>query len=319
MHLVVKLYARYTFSSMISRQHYKNILWIDLVRPTKEEISSLMKEFRIDRRIADDLATPTFKPRVEVFDNAMYLVLHFPVFKHSHGDEHEQEIDFILGKHFVITSRRDASDAIHRVSKILESEEITDKEKVSDPTGFVFFRILKELYASLHSELDYINDWTSDIEKKIFAGKEREMVITLSQVSRVLLDFKRAIAAHGEVFESLKIVGDKMFGEHFVYHTQSILSDYYKLRHTIDVAKDTVSELRETNNSLLSTKQNETAKVIAVLAFIAVPLSLLISIFQIDSAARPIIGLKYDFWILVGFVLVVGSAMFAFFKYKKWL
>lgn len=304
---------------MIHRQHYKSIVWIDLVRPTKDEIATVAKECGIDRRIANDLATPTFKPSVETYDDAIHLVLHFPVFKSAHSVEHDQEIDFVLGEHYIITSRRDSNDTLHRVSKMLESEAITDKEEVKYPTSFVFFRILKALYDSLNNELDYISDWTKEIERKIFLGKEREMVIALSQVSRVLLDFKRSILTHENVLESLKNTDKKIFGEFMNYHINNIISDYYKIKQAIETSKDTVSELRETNNALLSTKQNETAKIIAVLAFIAVPLSLIISIFQIDSASRPIVGMEYDFWILIGVILVIGIAMFSFFKYKKWL
>jgi len=82
---------------------------------------------------------------------------------------------------------------------------------------------------------------------------------------------------------------------------------------------DFLHELRETNNSLLSTKQNETMRVLTIMALLTFPLALFVAIFDINATSNPIIGLPYDFWIIVGAVVSVGIAMFAFFKHKKWL
>jgi magnesium transporter len=81
---------------------------------------------------------------------------------------------------------------------------------------------------------------------------------------------------------------------------------------------ESLHELRETNNSLLTTKQNETMKVFTILAFVTLPLSLIASIFEMNTRYTPIIGLPFDFWIIIGGMAVMSIAMFSFFKFKKW-
>jgi magnesium transporter len=81
---------------------------------------------------------------------------------------------------------------------------------------------------------------------------------------------------------------------------------------------ESLHELRETNNSLLTTKQNETMKKLTLLAFITFPLSLIASIFEMNTVDMPIVGLQHGFWIIIGGMTVVGLAMFWYFKYKKW-
>ncbi|MEK9185922.1 MAG: CorA family divalent cation transporter, partial [Patescibacteria group bacterium] len=79
-----------------------------------------------------------------------------------------------------------------------------------------------------------------------------------------------------------------------------------------------IHELRETNNSLLSTKQNETMKMLTIIAFVTLPASLIASIFNM-STSLPLVGQPYDFEIVVTMMIFASACTFLLFKYKKWL
>ncbi|MSR73062.1 hypothetical protein EXS61_00420 [Candidatus Parcubacteria bacterium] len=304
---------------MIQRYSYKGITWLDLDHPTDKDVDDIIKEFKIDGVIANELSKPSIKPRVELYHDFIYLVLHFPAFKHSHSDKTTQEVDFIIGRDFLVTARYDTVDALHKFAKQLEVSSILDKKNIEYPTGYIFYMILKEIYSTIFDELSYIESWQKNIENKIFKGDERNMVFDLSNVSRTLLDFQKTMDAHKEVLISLEIIGKKALGNHFSLYTRVALEEYHKIQNTIKNLRDVVVELRETNNSLLDTKGNEITKVLTIMAFIAVPLSLIVSVFQIDTVARPLIGQPNDFWILIGGIFAVGVVMFSFFKFKHWL
>ncbi len=305
---------------MINRYQYKDTVWVDLIEPTPEEAKEVMDEFGIDPFVANELTSPSFKSRAELRRDFIYLILHFPAFKHSHKQEElAQEIDFVIGKDFLITARYDTIDAVDKFAKTIEVNTILDKTTEKNCTGFIFFGIVQEIYRSLGNELDYIRDWLGKIEKEIFAGKEKEMVVSLSHASRTLLNFKKTTDFHKEVLESLDEIGKKIFDEHFSYHVHRLLDEYHKLKYVIRNSMDSVMELRETNNSLVSTKQNEIMKVLTILAFIGLPLSIVVSLLQIDTQTRPIVGIENDFWILLSVLAGIGIIIFLFFKYKKWL
>lgn len=304
---------------MIHTLTFKNTKWLDIEHPTKEETEQIIADHGIDRHTAHELIATSSSPQVQFYKNYLYIVLHFPTFRHDHTENTVQEIDFILTTEALITARFDHVDVIHQFSKQLETEDIIQKEEISNTPSYIFFRLLRELYNSLSKELAYIDTWTNDTESKVFKDQERDMVVAISRMSRTLIDLDRTLAQHKEVLRTLKEYGTRLFGSYFEYHAQAVLDEHAKICQAVRTHRDIVSELRETNNSLLSLKQNETAKVIAVIALVAVPMSLIVSLFQIDTVSRPIIGQQYDFWILIGVVLAVGLITFAFFKHKKWL
>ena len=82
--------------------------------------------------------------------------------------------------------------------------------------------------------------------------------------------------------------------------------------------RETLVDLRETNDSLLTTKTNEIIKVLTVMAFIILPLTFVTQLFSMNTKL-PIVGSPYDFEIISGGMLALALGMFLYFKHKKWL
>lgn len=308
---------------MKNTYQYKGASWVSLISPTKEEVDEVMDTYKIDPRITQDLTTPTPKPAIDSHDGIIYLVLHFPSFRHTHSEiSNRQEIDFVIGKDFVVTTQYEIIDSIDGLRKELEVDSILKKENGSKEeftSALLFFFLVKQIYLSLFDELSYIEDQLLEIENKLFKGKEKEIVFELSLISRTLISFKKTISQHEEVLFSLEQTGSKTFNTDFGHKVRSLLSDYYRIINSIDNNTASMDELRETNNAMLSTKQNEVMKNLTLISFIMLPLSLIAGIFGINAKNTPIIGNSHDFWIIVAIMALAVVLMFAYFKYRKWL
>lgn len=300
---------------MIVNRSIGNFIWVDLSSPTEEEAESLVLAHRVDPRVAKDLIYPTPKQQTREFDDSIYAVLHIPSFKHSHSIDTRQEIDCVITKDTLITARYDSIDALHNYAKTAEVADILKNGDTIHP----FFGLMKEIYASLFNELYYIEDWLRDIERNVFQGKEREMVIALSDVSRNLLNFERIVSPHKAIWQTLLATSKEKFGRKFEMEAQSILEDWERLFLFERSLASMASEIRETNNSLLSTKQNEVMKVLTILAFVTFPLSLIAAIFGMNTKYIPLVGRDGDFWMVMVIMCIATIAMFGFFKFKKWL
>jgi magnesium transporter len=304
---------------MINRHPYKKTEWVDLYDPTTEEIRKVMSEFKFDLHIADELVSPSPKPRAELHGDYIYLILHFPSLKHSHTSQKNQEIDFVIGKRAIITARYDSNDTLQGLGKVLEVESVLNKKSQEAPHAVVFFKMIEELYGSIFNELDYIRDWMRGIEDEIFEGKEKEMVYAISEVTRQLLFLKQSIRSHRETLSTFSHIWKEFFGTSFRYRLQTVMDEFHKINNEITSSLELVGELRETNLGLLSTKQNEAMKVLTVMAFITFPLSLLAGIFGMNTSSMPIVGHPYDFAIIVGIMLLAMGCMSFYFKKKNWL
>jgi len=304
---------------MITRHDSKNATWIDLESPSQDEIREVAKEFHLNPLVVHELSAPTLKPKVDMYESFIYLILHFPRLRRDRPTDQNQEIDFIVGKKFLVTVRYGLSEPLHLFAKMFEANSVLGKSEFGTHAGYIFFHMIGKLYEALLHELASVKESLRQIENGIFDGQEREMVVALSKVSRDLLDFKRCLSVHRDVLQSFEVAGRKFFGENFMFHLRTLIGDYYRVEHAVESNAAFLAELRETNNSLLSTKQNEIMKTLTILAFSALPATAVLSLFQIESTARPIVGSRYDFWILVLLLVGIAGALYFYFKRKRWL
>lgn len=306
---------------MITKRKYKNLSWIDLKSPTSEEIRKLIDEFSVHPRIAEELLSPTIRPKCNIYDDVVYLILHFPTIRHTHSNEQNQEVDFVISKKSLVTVHYDTVDSIQTFAREFEVRAMVDKNKRTKRThaGFLFCDLIRQLYKSVQDELDLIESRLTTIENKVFLDKERQMVKELSKVSRNLLDMEQAIEGHERVLNNLLAEGQRIFGKaFFLRELQDIMHEYHTVYLRIRDQREFLAELRTTNDSLLSAKQNEVMKTLTILAFITFPLSLVATIFGMNTKVLPLVGIPGDFWFVIGIMVALTILMFFYFKHKKW-
>lgn len=303
---------------MQSRHEHQGLVWVDLESPTREEIHAVMAEFGIEPLIAEELILPASKPRAELHPNYVYLIMHFPALRHSHKHR-EQEVDFVIGKNFLVTTHYESIDPIHNFSKVFEVTSALETPTVGDHAGYIFFAMLKRLYKGVEHELEFIRRDLTTIEEHIYSGEEILMVEAISHVARDLLNLRQIIEPHREVLHTVENETAAFFGESFAPYLRTLSNEYYKVHNHIMRLTESLHELRETNNSLLSTKQNETMKLFTIMAFVTFPLALLVTILGLETPYNPVLGRPHDFWIIVGSMGIAAIVMYIFFKRRKWL
>ncbi len=303
---------------MIKKQNYKAITWVDTEIPTKDEARSLMEEYELSPEVAQDILLPTFKDKISIYKDYIYLVLHFPAFKHTHNKSHRQEIDFVIGKNFIITNRYESIDAMEKYAKIFEVNSILDKNEAEVGSGEVFLAMMKTIYQSMSDELDSINYLLREAEKNIFAGKEKDMVFELSRVGREIINFNHIISPHGDVLETLKQNSDVLASKTFALSLNEVMNEYYKISKILENVTEVMRELRETNNSLLSTKQNEIMKTLTIFTFFALPFSIITGFFQMNTKYTPFVNSANGWFIIIGVEILVMIIVFLIAKKKKW-
>ncbi|HWB34263.1 MAG TPA: magnesium transporter CorA family protein [Candidatus Paceibacterota bacterium] len=303
---------------MLTRYGQKSATWIDLVAPTPMEVRGLMKEFGIDPLIAEELLVPSFKPRVERRGDIIYVILHFPVLRGLGNGRQEQEIDFVIGKNFLITTRYGNVDPLHAFAQAFEVNTVLGRPIMHQHGGHLFTAMARALYEALITESHTLTQRLQDIEDRIFSGDERQMVIEISQTGRTLHDFRQALAPHKEMLTSLEPVATRLFGAEFSYYLRDLIGAEERVEHTIDNLYASLAELRETNNSLLSTKQNEIMKTLTVVAFIFLPLTFIGQLFGM-SIPVPLQSNPYAFFFILGGMVLVAMSIFMYFRHRGWI
>jgi magnesium/cobalt transport protein CorA len=305
---------------MITRHEVSGITWVDMESPSRTELQEIIAEFNIDARIEEEIVSPTPYPLVVDTEKYVYLVLHFPT-TDPNGGAKSQEIDFIAGKNFLITCRYEVITTIHSLHKIFEAEELLGITKHRPSTADLIERILRQLYSSISEEAEQFARMLERIEEDIFSGRERSTVRNISLVGRVLLRFDTTLSRHTEPLkEFLKQLGTPaFFGKSFTEHAAHIEAEHTHAINVVSSYREVALELRETNDSILSTAQNEIIQRLTIITFAAVPLTVITGLFGMSIGGIPLAESPNAFWTVVVIMVLMVLALLAYFKAKKWI
>lgn len=305
---------------MLSRYEYHGGVWIDLEHPTEDEVRSITKEFGVSERLEAELFSPSPSPIVAADGNVAFLVLHFPTHGTDDGEIRDQEVDFVVGKSFIITVRYEVVEPIHRLHKLLQTEKLIAPQDAT--TTDVLLEILfAHLYTSVRNHTTHISERLTQIEHEMFGGHEHATVHLISSVSRELLHIEAALANQEEPLNRfLKGLSARgFFGASFDDRAERMLAEHMQVAHLITTYRAVATELRETNASLLEARQNQIMQTLTVITFIFLPLELITFVFGMHALGTPLEQNPNAFWIIISTMFVAGIIVTIFLIRKRWI
>lgn len=302
---------------MISTYKYQGVTWLDLSSPTEEELLHVLDEFNAPEALVNDLIKETLLSKVDTYNEMIYLVLHFPRI-HNEKKMPDLEIDFILGKDFLITVHYEFSNAIHDFSKQIEVEAMLSRNISGTHAGIIFHNFIVEAYHQAGSKLNDLYQMMEHVKTQIFSGHEDTMVNEISVINRKILDFRQAMRFHHSILESFERASLKIFGENYLPYVVNMRSEYNKLVGVLEGHRELLIDLRETNDSLLSAKTNKTMRILTIMSFTTFPLTLVATLIAMITDVSVIKTFSQFMYISV-VLLLIGSLILLHFKRRGWL
>lgn len=307
-------------NTMIVRHEYRGGVWIDLEQPTEDEIQQIAHEFSINERIETELLSPTPTPLVIRDDSHTLLVLHFPAQNTKNDEAENQEIDFLIGKHFIVTARYEVIVPLHRLKKIFETRDlVAGRESVT--TDILLEILFAHLYASVRDYTNNIANRLEHIERDMFDGHERRTVRAISSISREFLHLEAAIANQEEPLNRFlqALTQHGFFDVSFSERKERILAERVQVMQFVKTHRAVAIEMRETNAALLEASQNEIMKMLTIITVIVLPLELIAFIFGMHARGTPLEGNPNAFFIIMGLMLAAVTLMTVYFARKRWI
>lgn len=295
------------------------VTWIDIINPNQDDIRYLRENFSFHPLFLEDLTRPEHHPRLERHDGYLYMVLHYPVYFHGLRETRAREVDFIAMQEILITSHYGSILPLRALLDACNLYEESRKTYMGQSAGHLLYHLLGGFWKNCLKKLDQIDMRIDEIEKNMFGGKEREMVKEISLVKTDIINFWRILEPQGRIMEAFVKEGTAFWGQEIEYQFEDIANAYAQAWNTLKMHRETILALEDTNQSLLTTKSTEIIRVLTVFSVILLPLTLLASLWGMNTSYLPFQGNPVDFWIIFSLMATTTFGMVAYFKRKGWI
>jgi magnesium transporter len=285
---------------------------LEVREPTLESIEELKGHlpFLVDEDLRD-LLPPFERPKLIEREHYLFLVLLYPVYDERHHVIRPTEVDFLLGRDFLVVCH---DGTLGEIGHLLARRS---------PHGSPIKLLLEaahELTVTRFPLLKSISNELLSIERRLFGSTSGQIIRDIMRTRTNILGFREAMQGHTMALGKLATHGERFFD---VEARRGDIRDV--VTHIEDVwtylsnDRDTAETLYESHLSLITLKTNEAMKSLTALAFVVFPTSLAAAIFAMSAQHMPIQGHPYDFWIMLAVVASVMISIIAFVKWKRWL
>ncbi len=294
--------------------------WINIQRPTRKDLNFLNKRFNIHPVVLDELLHPGLRPKVEHYKNYIFMILYYPVYDKEKRITTPRELNIIATKDTLITSHYKPIGPVKALFRSCHQQKEAKDSYMADGVGYLLYYILSGFWKNCLTKLVQINRRINKIEKEIFRGQEKEMVLEISLVKTDIINFWRIMEPQNEILDSLMKEGPGFFDQTIVPYFSDLSGTYDQILNGLESYKEVILSLEDTNQSLLSTRINEIIKILTIFSIVLLPLTLISSMWGMNfPVSLPLMYSPGGFWIIVILMLIVSAVMITYFRKKKWL
>jgi magnesium transporter len=283
----------------------RKLTWFYIEKPTSKEVEFLAQRFHFHPLDLDDVLSRIQRPKIDVYEDYLFMVLHFPVFDKENRITRPSEMDIFIGENYVVTVH--CSGDLKPLAKFFQECE-TDKESreryLGRSSGFLLYHILDKLVNFCFPILNKITQNIDDIEDIILTKATPETVRQISLIRRDLISFRRVIHPQIAVIETLEKGEYPFLKEEEEIYFGDIADHIRKIWGGLEDCKDVIEGLADTSNWLTSHRIQEVMRILTVFMAIVMPVEVVASIE--GSNLLPQSWLHNPVLFAISFVIQVG-------------
>ena len=298
---------------------YKDITWHDDPNPSEETLLEIQKQYGFHDLDIEDCLSEHERPKVEEYDDYLFLVFHIPYIAGRSGRIVKEEVNIFLGQNFIVTLHLGKIPLLDALWRRLEESEDLRHEYLEHGTGFFLYELMTNFFENLFPMVDAI---TKEIRRK-----EEELVETDESVDilKDIMTLKRnIITARSILLPQRTLIGTlehknkKFVSEELALYFDDILDKIERQFALLDTAKEMVEALQDTHEAWLTHKTNSIVRILTVFSVTMLPLTFVTGLYGMN-VVLPYQEQAMTFSAIVFCMLVLTTGMIAYFNKKGWL
>jgi magnesium transporter len=302
----------------LAEQTAGGLTWVHLTAPTGEEATQLAERYGWHALDLEDVLSKRQRPKVDEYPEYLFLVLHFPAYDRDIGRLNAAELDVFLGPDFLITLPNVELHPVTRLFARCEEDDELRENLFAKGSGYLLYHVLDDLFDYCFPILDKIGHKLDSIEDEMFEGAAEDVVRDLSNVKQEIISYRKIIKPERSTLRVLEARTQRFLPQDLEVYFDDIVDAAERIWDLLDNYKEVVEALEDTNESVISHRQNDVLRVLTIFSVIILPLTFITGIFGMN-VDFPGFGGREAFWAIIGAMAATLVGMVAFFRYKRWI
>lgn len=301
------------------------VKWIHMVSPSNAEIEEIGEEYSLHEIVLEDLMELNTQDKIDVYDDHISIVLHFPKMDTNRVKYVLNEFNIVLGKDYLITVTRFATNNITRLINQFKhevQEYKADQEHYKITPYYMLYLIIDTMYDKMNKLLTNVSKDLLSMEDRVFAKTlDNQIISNLLFKKRNISFIKHNFSTQKEVLEELVEALPSFYEDKLEVYFDDLISRWSKIQSNISDIQENVDSLAETYNSLMNIRINDALLTLTMFTIIIWVLTLIAGIYGMNVRI-PLEDHPQYFWMIIWWLIVLSVIIYVLMKYiflsKSW-
>jgi magnesium transporter len=277
-------------------------IWLGLCEPDETLLWKIQQEFGLHELAIEDAQHAHQRPKIEVYDDVVFIVLHTAQFVGGRVEFGETHI--FLGKRFLITVRHGASLSYAGARQRCE----TTPGLLALGPSFGLYAVIDAVVDNYFPIVESFQESLRELEDKIFRDDfDRETTKSLYRLKRELVNFRLAVSPLQDILNQLVRFHHGLVHDDVRVYFRDVFDHAVRMSETINTIGEMLTAALQLNLSLVSLGQNDVVKRLAGWAGLLTVPTLIASVYGMNFEYMPELKLRYGYLgVLIGTAVICG-------------
>ena len=291
-------------------------LWVDIVTPEDDERRILSDVFHIHPLAVEDALSAIHHPKIEPYPGYLYLILHGIDFQQEDHWFATHDVDFFLGRNYLVTVHDDRSRSIAKLKGLCEQHDrILDEGPVA-----LTHRIVDSMVDHYRPEVEGLEDDINRLEDESVLGRHENLIRDILALKRDLGSFRRVVIPQRDAVGRLARREFSQINDEMAFRFRDVHDNMVRLSDESILLHDRITGILDAHLSTVSNRLNQVVKVLTVMSTIFLPLTVLTGMWGMNVPLPHFPGGDAaQFWWVGGCMVAVAAVMLALFRRNGWI
>ena len=294
----------------------QGLLWVDIAETTEEDGSFLERVFNFHHLTVEDcVSTLTHSPKIDDFDDYLFIIVH--------GINHITESDIVetaelaifLGPHFVVSNHNFPLFSVESVGQMVER----DGRPMKRQADFLAHTLVDTLIDDVLPTIDTMGERADEVEEETIRNPQQSTLEDILKLKRSTLRIHRVMAPQREVLNRLSRREFPSIREEAQIFYRDVYDHVVRIEDLNQTLRDRADNALATYLSSVANRQNETMRVLSVVATIFLPLTLLAGVYGMNFEYMPELRVPWAYFAVVGFIAAAIVVAIWWFWARRWI
>jgi magnesium transporter len=269
--------------------------WIDLRTPNPEQVAAVTDALGLHPLIAEDILEGNQRPKIEVTDDLVHIVM----FALPSQTMEPTEIDFVLGKGFLLTVH-DASWEPRAVGSL----RMGVGPIMARGPDHLLWALVDDVVDGYFPFIDRLGESIEDIEDRILSLPDSATLERLFVLKRDLLRVRRVATPVREIFNQLTNRDLALIGDEEILYFRDVYDHLIRLTDELDSHRELLSGTLEVYLSTINNNLSLIMKRLTGVTVVLTGIAAIGGIFGMSEAGTALSGHEaVGFWLVTAFTI----------------